>query len=278
VREGGGRFVELDGGHPPGLWPVAVDPLGRPHPSVRELLRVGDVDDRLVAGEFGVGAGEVDTREAAHGAVPAVAADQPPGAHRAGGSADEHAVAGVFEHGDLHPATHRYAESRDMLGEQLLQFTLRHHPRSGGRGVRGEVGIGPVHEVGVEAHSCEVPGEPRVGCSPALAGRLVVAPAGERPHPFEHLSLHLFGGGQQAAPVECLGRRHVDRLRLHRLVRLGPSLEYLHRRPGERQLRGEHEAHRPGSDHGHVHILFRIHCHEQRSIYERCSCQAMLVR
>jgi hypothetical protein len=72
--------------------------------------------------------------------VPAVAPDQPPGAHHAGSSADEHAVAGVFELGDLHPATHRYAEPRDVAGEQLLQLTLRHHPRCGGRGVRVEVG------------------------------------------------------------------------------------------------------------------------------------------
>nr|BBJ48337.1 hypothetical protein SAVMC3_09660 [Streptomyces avermitilis] len=230
-----------------------------------------------MSGEFGVGAGEVDAREAAHGAVPAVAPDQPPGAHGAGGSADEHAVAGVFERGDLHSATHRYAESRDMVGEQLFQLTLRHQPRSVGRGVRGEVGIGPVHEVGVEDHPREVPGEPRVGRSPALTGCPVVDHAGERSHPLEHLSLHLFGGRQQAAAVECLGRRHVDRLRLHRLVRLGPSLEYLHRRPGERQLRGEHEAHRPGADHGHVHILVHIHVHEQCSIYERCSCQVIVV-
>ena len=73
------------------------------------------------------------------------------------GGADEHAVTafkrGVFQRGDLHAAPHRYAESRDVFGQQLLQLTLRHHPRAVGRGVCGEVGIGPVDEVGVEDHS-----------------------------------------------------------------------------------------------------------------------------
>ena len=56
-----------------------------------------------------------------------------------------------------------------------------------GGGVCGEVGIGPVDEVGVEDHPGEVSGEPRARCP----------------------------GGQQTAAVERFGRRNVDRLRLH---------------------------------------------------------------
>jgi hypothetical protein len=95
----------------------------------------------------------------------------------AGGGAHEHAVAGVCgiaERGDLHPAAYRDAESRDVVGQQRLQLGLRHHPRPVSGGVRGEVGIGPVHEVGVEDHSREVPGEPRLGRAPAGTGRSVL--------------------------------------------------------------------------------------------------------
>ncbi len=271
-RAVGGRVVELDDGHPARLRPAAVGPRRRPRPPVGELLRVGDVDDRLVPGELGGGAGEGDAREAAHGAVPAVAADQPAGAHRAVGGVDQHAVAGVVQPGDLHAAVHRHAEPGDVLGEQGLQLALRHHPRPGGRGVRGDVGIGPVHQVGVEHHPGEVPGEPRVGRPPVAGlGRAAVGP-----DPFQHVALHLFGGGQQAAAVERLGRRHVDALRLQRGLRFGQSFEHPHRRPGKRQLGGEHQAHRSCSDHGHVHVL--IVRHEHCSIYERRSCQAKVVR
>ncbi|GAB3577773.1 hypothetical protein GCM10027445_44000 [Amycolatopsis endophytica] len=63
------------------------------------------------------------------------------------------------------------------------------HPRPRRRGVRGEVGIGPVHEIGIEDHSGEVPGEPR------------------RVHAPVHLPLHRFDGGQQTAAIERLGSR-----------------------------------------------------------------------
>ena len=176
--------------------------------------------------------------ETAYGAVAAVAADQPAGAQRAGRGADEDAVAGVLQRGHLHPAPHGGPEPYGVLGEQRLQPLLGHHPRPLDGGVRGQVGVGPVDQAGVEGHAREVAGE----AEDSVGGR-----AAEGAHPAQRLPLDRLGRGQQPAPVQRLGRRHVDRCAF--IAGSGASRRSSTgtHTPGERQLGGEHQAHRPGA-------------------------------
>ena len=145
-----------------------------------------------------------------------------------------------------------------MLRQQRFQFPLRHDARTAGGAVCGDVGVFPVHQVGVEDHSGEVAGEPGV-----------TGAAAERPDPLERATLHLHRGRQQTATIEGRGGRDIDRLCLHRLVRLGLTFDHLHFHPGQRQLPCQHQADRSGA--GHCHVITGHHPH--RSIYEQCSCQ-----
>ena len=216
----GGAELRLGDHDPHGAVAERVQPV---HAALVDLPGRGGLAGHLDLGDEGAARGirpdEVDARRPAHGAAPAVRADDVPGAYRvAGGEENVDGVVVLRDADDFGAAADGHAELVGPLEEQRLDPVLEEGERvrvPGGQAV--EVDARAAERDGVEQLAF---GEEAVGDA-ALVEQL----DGARVH-------------AAATPAgELRGRA---------------PLEDQHVRAGEPQLGGQHQSRRPGADDHHV--------------------------
>ncbi|GAA2322435.1 hypothetical protein GCM10010149_89470 [Nonomuraea roseoviolacea subsp. roseoviolacea] len=214
-----------------------------------QLLGIGDGGERDVPGEQRLGADEAETRQAAHRAAPAVAADEPARGVLVVAGARDHALVARRDGRDRDAAPDLHAErGRPLRQHRLDSFQARHHalrrragqPERQGRDVDGGR---------VEHHAGEV--------APATRGRRLVRAGMAGMAGMVVGARRLQQRVQHPAAVERLHRGHgqaphPERVRLRRGAGLGVPLQHQDRAAREAELAGQEQTDRARPHYHHV--------------------------